>query len=375
MRVPAQRKAVSEGVGSTTGGTPAPCVRSLTGKVLSTGWVVGHLRTPLQAATGGCFSVQYTVTKNGHQAFMKVLDYGRALASSDPAAVLKTLTEEYIFERELHRRCTAQGMSRIARFLDAGKIEVAVGERSEVFDYLIFEWVRSDLRLAIGTGNTLTAASALRLAHQVACALRQLHSAKIAHQDLKPSNVLVPAAGVAKLTDLGRAFDGSGRLSAPHDEYRIAGDAEYAPPELLYGTDGLGGRVQRFATDLYLLGNVVMFLCFGVTMNGLLFERLESRFHCDRWTGTYGEVLPYLRRIVVDILADVRTRLPKEIASDLAVLIGDLCSLEPGERREPRERRRQGGPPLERYITRLDLLARRAEVSLGASRLIRLERD
>lgn len=342
---------------------------------MPTGWAVGHLRTPSEAATGGCFSVQYTVTKDGHQAFMKVLDYSRALAMPDPAAVLKTLTEEYIFERELHRRCTTQGMSRIARFLDAGKIEVADGERSEVFDYLIFEWVRSDLRLAIGTGNTLTAASALRLAHQVACALRQLHSAKIAHQDIKPSNVLVPVAGVAKLTDLGQAFDGSGQLSAPHNEYRIAGDPEYAPPELLYGAGGLGGRAQRFATDLYLLGNVVMFLCLGVTMNGLLFGRLEPRFRCDRWTGTYSEVLPYLRRVMVEVLADVRVRLPKEIASGLAVLVGDLCSLEPGERWEPRGRRREGGPSLERYITRFDLLARRAEVLLGASRLIRLGMD
>ena len=143
MRASGQQKTPSGRAGATTGRTTASYVRSLTGKVLSSGWAVGHLRTPSEVATGGCFSVQYTVTKNGYQAFMKVLDYGRALAQPDPAAVLKTLTEEYIFERELHRRCTTQGMSRIARFLDAGKIEVADGEHSEVFDYLIFEWVPS----------------------------------------------------------------------------------------------------------------------------------------------------------------------------------------------------------------------------------------
>ena len=302
---------------------------------------------------------------------MKVLDYSCALASQDPAGELKILTSEYVFERELHRRCTKHGMSRIARFLDAGKIDDPSGDPAKVLEYLIFEWVRRDLRSAIGTGTTLTAATAMRLGHQVACALRQLHSAEIAHQDIKPSNVLVASSGPAKLTDLGRAYDGSGELSAPHDKCTIPGDPQYAPPERLYGRGEEWGPRTRFAADLYLLGNVVMFLCFGATMNALLFGRLEPQFHWSRWTGTYVEVMPYLQRVVAEVLADIQLPLPKEIGVDLAGVIRDLCSLDPGERLEPRGLRRGGGPPLERYISRLDLLARRAEVVLGENRLLR----
>lgn len=52
-----------------------------------------------------------------------------------------------------------------------------------------------------------------------------LHGLDIAHQDLKPSNVLP-----------------------------IAGDPTYAPPELLYNYVPADWNVRRYACDVYLLG-------------------------------------------------------------------------------------------------------------------------
>ena len=44
-----------------------------------------------------------------------------------------------------------------------------------------------------------------RLALGVACGMRQLHSARVVHGDLKPQNVLVTAEWVAKVSDFGLA--------------------------------------------------------------------------------------------------------------------------------------------------------------------------
>lgn len=56
----------------------------------------------------------------------------------------------------------------------------------------------------------------IALMHQITAALRQLHGSGIAHQDIKPSNILFFQDDHTKLADLGRASDRHG--GSPHDE-------------------------------------------------------------------------------------------------------------------------------------------------------------
>src|SRR5260370_35252068 len=57
------------------------------------------------ASTGGNFSHGSIVEKDRTRAFLKALDYSRALKAPDPAVALQAMTEAYIFERRvLHRR-------------------------------------------------------------------------------------------------------------------------------------------------------------------------------------------------------------------------------------------------------------------------------
>src|SRR3546814_11361929 len=63
-------------------------------------------------------------------------------------------------------------------------------------------------------------------------ATSQLHSAFIAHNDIKPANALIFDKKIQKMADLGRAT--SEDFPAPHDVLNCAGDLRFAPPEQLY---------------------------------------------------------------------------------------------------------------------------------------------
>lgn len=82
----------------------------------------------------------------------------------------------------------------------------------------------------------------VQAALQLLGALDHLHRSGIVHGDLKPSNVMVDAAGVVKLIDLGVA----GAIGERVEGFR--GTLGYAAPDLL------SGRPMAASTDLYGLG-------------------------------------------------------------------------------------------------------------------------
>jgi eukaryotic-like serine/threonine-protein kinase len=64
--------------------------------------------------TGGCFSEAYIVEQApGRQAFLKALDYSRAMNAPDPAIALQALTESYNFERDLLMTCSDRRLDRV----------------------------------------------------------------------------------------------------------------------------------------------------------------------------------------------------------------------------------------------------------------------
>jgi eukaryotic-like serine/threonine-protein kinase len=84
---------------------------------------------------------------------------------------------------------------------------------------------------------------ALKLGIQMADALARAHSAGIIHRDLKPSNVMVTDDGVvkvldfglAKLTEVERAEDGTRALESQTEEGMIIGTLSYMSPEQAEG--------------------------------------------------------------------------------------------------------------------------------------------
>lgn len=342
--------------------TPA---QQLVGQTLVNGWVVESPVPRSQSATGGYFSSSYIVrSPSGARAFLKAMDYERALTAPDPARALQAMTAAYNFERDMHEKCRGSRLSRVVTILDSGTLPAPNGQPSSVVQYLIFELADGDIRSFVDVGKAFETAWALRTIHQAAAALQQLHAINIAHQDLKPSNVLVFDSQDSKVADLGRAS--SSVDTSPHDEITIAGDKSYAPPELLYGAIPTEWDSRRLGCDMYLLGSLVVFFCTrGFSMTHLLLAGLPEEHHFQRWNGSYKEILPYLLSVFSRIVSDIGSNIQSDYADKISESILQLCHPDPTKRGHPRSIVSSGNPySLERYVSIFGNLASRAEYSL-----------
>jgi serine/threonine protein kinase len=346
--------------------TPA---KQLVGKQLDGGWKVLDYAVRKPTATGSCFSQGYIVEHtDGRKGFLKALDYTAAFASPSAPDVLNAMTKAYVFERDLCKKCSH--LSRIARAIDEGYVHTNANSPFHRVDYLIFELAEGDVRAHLDAQAVLDVIFALKTLHHIATGLEQLHRANIAHQDVKPSNVLVYAGGIgSKITDLGRAWDPEN--PGPHDSYPVAGDPAYAPPELACwanpGAIPPDPKMRRFGCDLYHLGSMVVFLFCRVHMNALLCANLPDPHLPGNWGGSYQEVLPYLQaafHVALDRFVD---QLPDFLRPDLRQIVTQLCEPDPTRRGHPMNR--NGNQfALERYVSQFDLLAYRAAYFLKRRR-------
>ncbi|WP_447003520.1 protein kinase domain-containing protein [Saccharothrix isguenensis] len=338
----------------------------LEGRELDGGWIVTERVSRPTSATGGNFCVGYKVeNKDGRQGFLKALNYARALGGTNVAQILNALTDEYLFERDLLKHCGESRMSKVVVSLADGEAYVD-GCPIPTVSYIIFELADGDIRAELDQHTDVNAVSRLRSLHHVATGLKQLHQHMIAHQDLKPSNVLIfpdtdNVLRVSKVSDLGRATDAS--RPALHDDFAIAGDPSYAPPEQQYGATPTEFYARRFACDLYHLGSLATFMFTGASINALMNMELHPMHAPANWTGTYTEVLPYVRDAFGRALSRLYSATPVNIADKLTKTVSYLCDPDPELRGHPTTRRSAGNPyALDRIVTTLDLLTKRVDL-------------
>jgi eukaryotic-like serine/threonine-protein kinase len=346
--------------------TPATATnpaQSLAGD-LPNGWRVVRpvIRDP--SLSGAHFSFGYLVEhEDGRPGYLKALDFLGPLTTPgvDPARELESLTAAFNYERDLLARCSSARLSHIVRVLDSGTVHVPGFGIGSVVQYLIFELADGDVREYLTVTDEFDVAWALRVLHQLAVALRQLHSLPAAHQDVKPSNLLLfKKQKASKLADLGRSSIRG--LEAPHDELDVAGAVPYAPPEHLYGYKVADWNTRRLGCDLYHLGSMVVFFFTGVSMTSLIFGEMDSSLHPERWRGSYQEVLPHVRSAFNEAVAYFSAEVPESIRDDLSELVRHLCDPQPENRGHPRTRIGRGNPySLDRIVTLLDVLARKVE--------------
>jgi serine/threonine protein kinase len=229
--------------------------------------------------------------------------------------------------------------------------------------YLIFELASGDVRDVLDGFQRFDLIWCLRSLHNVAAGIQQLHGAGIAHQDVKPSNVIVIGKDESKIGDLGRASE-AGKPS-PHDLYSIAGDRGYAPLDLYYSDTGVDGFEKRFVADLYLLGSLFFFYFAQTSAVQALRSKLQGSKLGNK---SFKQDLPDLQHAFEQTIADLRQaveKVAKEIADDIMELVKQLCDPDPTKRGDPRWK---GSVvpryDLQRYISRLDLLSKKVESQL-----------
>lgn len=338
----------------------------LVGLTLKDEWKVTQLLDRPPSSTGGNFSVGYVVEKGGNKAFLKAFDYRAAFEEEDPAPMLGLLTSAYNFERELLERCANQGMSRIVRTLGSGAIRTKDNDPLYVVQYVIFELAEGDVRTFLSISDKANLAWKFRTLREAATGLAQLHGREVAHQDLKPSNVLVFNEDKTKVADLGCASVKN--HASPRDSLVIPGAGTYAAPELLYRYLSPDWEERRISADLYLLGSLVTFFFTGMGTTKLLIKNLEDAHRPEMWRGTFHDVLPFLIDGFEDVLRAVKESTPDPFKDKVVELVRNLCFPDPTERGHPRSRLQVGAKfSLERFISDFNSLSARAEVQLRTS--------
>lgn len=337
--------------------------RPLIGKTLSNDWkVTDEIENN---GTGGFFSVGFLVEKeSGEKGFMKVVNYLQAFDAPDPSFAMENLIKAFRFEKNLCMICKDKGLKRVVHAIDEG-IYRDKGLPQGLAEYLIFEMAQGDIRSHLSAQETFDTAWNLRTMHNATTGLMELHAAGIAHQDVKPSNVLVFTKQVSKVADLGSASQEKG--DSPRDQLSVAGDRTYAPPELLLNFP-MQDWEQRKACDLYLLGNLFSFLFANANMTSQIISHLGDFSEWYNQDITFEEAIPYLVNAHDSAIEEIAQSFPEEIDEDMKDILRQLTNPDPRKRGHPKEiKGKRNTYGLQRYVSQFNLMASRAELNLKRS--------
>jgi eukaryotic-like serine/threonine-protein kinase len=189
-----------------------------------------------QGGMGQVFKAVHTVM--GRQCAIKVLP----LNKSTPEAIEN-------FRREIRTQAQLDH-PHLVRAYDAG--------HDGNVHYLVTEYVPgTDLRQFVRRQGPLTMQQAANVIVQAARGLQYAHERGLIHRDVKPGNILVTPAGIAKVSDLGL----SGFIDEAEQDPRagkIVGTADYLSPEQIHSPTEVTS-----VSDIYSLGCTLYYAISG----------------------------------------------------------------------------------------------------------------
>ena len=99
-------------------------------------------------------------------------------------------------------------------------------------------------------------------------------------------------------------------------------------------------------------------------MTPMIFREIPTEYNYRNWGETYYQVLPYIRDGFHRVLERFAKRIPLSLRTDLPEIVSQLCEPDPSLRGDPRNRNSSTQFSMERYISKFNLLARKAELGL-----------
>lgn len=347
----------------------------LVGMQLKNGWSVEELLSYGQTfedgeGTGGTFSVSYRVVRGAEVAFLKAFDLDRVIVLYGEDKMMETLQREttaFLNEQGLNVLCVKNRMRQVVKIVDYGEVLVPQqpGDRINVVHYMIMELAsHGDIRGHLQGAEPQDFASKFCYLKDVALGIKQLHSAKVSHQDIKPSNVMVFEKNAAKIGDLGRAsIQGKDGV---YDSWVVAGDQSYAPPEQLYGITLTEWFDRRERCDVYQFGSLICFTIFGLTVNEILSRKVPKEQAPSAWGGSgssYELALPFLQKAFSEGMLEIRSAIPDWARDKVMSLIDQSANPDYKMRGSRRVLGKQSVASLglDRFISELDRLRVEAE--------------
>ena len=127
------------------------------------------------------------------------------------------------------------------------------------YHYFVMEYVEGKtLYEDLAAGKVFDEDEALDIIIQVARALNHAHSCGLIHRDVKPKNIMINTAGVAKLADMGLARETTDIEAAQTEAGKAYGTPYYIAPEQIRGKIDIDGRA-----DIYGLGATLYHIVTG----------------------------------------------------------------------------------------------------------------
>ncbi len=131
----------------------------------------------------------------------------------------------------------------------------------EAGDSIVMEYVEGSSVAELVAAGAIDGATALRVARQVAEGLAEAHRRGLVHRDLKAENVIVTAAGRAKILDFGLAK----RLSKRSLDESLTRDGAILGTVRAMSPEQAGGEAVGRRSDLYSLGVLLYEMLTGLS--------------------------------------------------------------------------------------------------------------
>lgn len=220
-----------------------------------------------------------------------------------------------------HRQRAPQAISRFHREMEAvGRVDhpniVRAHDAGEADGqlFLVMELVEgTTLASLVRRRGPLTVADACEVVRQAAVGLQHAHEHGLVHRDVKPSNLMLTAAGVVKVLDLGLARLQVEACTDPDatGSSQVVGTADYMAPE-----QGSSPREADARADVYALG-CTLYCCLTGT----------PPFGDPRYGGFLAKVMAHINEAIVPI-----DGIRPDVPGGLSALLDRMLAKSPAER-------------------------------------------